>query len=335
MSDRNALREEFLNDNGWGGVDYPLLAGDASFRKYYRLIRGSERVVLMDAPPPQEDVRPFIKIAEFLVRHGFSAPRIFAKDDENGFLLIEDFGDDTYTNLLAKGADERDLYKLAIDVLVELHEDVSDLPDDVPEYDEELLSKEALLLTDWWMKAALGDEAVSNEVRDSYLKAWETSFEYVQKMPQHLVLRDYHVDNLLLLPERREWARCGLLDFQDAVVGSGIYDVMSLLEDARRDIDLGLIEEMKMRYTRSFNDLDWEEFEATFAILGAQRHAKVIGIFARLCMRDGKPIYLKHIPRVWRLFERSLQHPMLKDVKAWVDTHIAKDVRGIPACLME
>lgn len=335
MVDRTHLREEFLKENGWGGVDYPLLAGDASFRKYYRLIRGNERVVLMDAPPPEENVGSFIKIDEFLIAHGFSVPKIYAQDEENGFLLIEDLGDDTYTRLLEKGADERELYKLAIDVLVELHEDVSKRPEDIPEYDGELLTRESLLLPDWWMEAAFGKGSVTKEMRESYIKAWQPCFEYVQDMPQHLVLRDYHVDNLLRLPERSEWARCGLLDFQDAVVGSGIYDVMSLLEDARRDISLSLIEEMKMRYTRSFNDLDWEEFEATFAILGAQRHAKVIGIFARLCMRDGKPIYLKHLPRVWALFERSLKHPMLKDVKAWVDTYIEKDKRGIPACLMD
>jgi len=270
-----------------------------------------------------------------LLKYGFSAPKVYAQDAENGFLLIEDLGDDTYTKLLAGGTDERDLYKLAIDVLVELHEDVSDLPEDIPEYDADLLTTEALLLPDWWMKAALGEEALNDDIRESYIKAWQPCFEYLERMPKHLVLRDFHVDNLLLLPDRKEWAACGLLDFQDAVSGSGIYDVMSLLEDARRDINPGLIEEMKMRYTRSFAELNKDEFEAAFAILGAQRHAKVIGIFARLCMRDGKPIYLKHIPRVWRLFERSLKHPILEDVKSWVDAHIAKEVRGIPSCLME
>ena len=133
-------------------------------------------------------------------------------------------------------------------------------------------------------------------------------------------------------------AKCelGLL----ALLGMGtrlttVYDVVSLLEDARRDIKIGLIEEMKMRYTSSFDTIDIGDFEAAFAILGAQRHAKVIGIFARLCMRDGKPIYLEHIPRVWKLLERSLKHPMLKDVKHWIDTHIPKETRGIPTCLQK
>lgn len=332
MSDRASLRERFLKKHGWGGVDCPLLAGDASFRKYYRLQRGDETVVLMDAPPP-EKVKPFVKIAKFLTDNGYSAPKIYAQDADDGFILLEDLGDNTYTRMLQTGANERDLYKLAIDVLVDLHEDVKDLPKDLPHYDEKLLADEALLLPDWWMKAALGDDYVTDNMRASYLKAWDKAFKYVQRHPKKLVLRDYHVDNLLLLNERANYAACGLLDFQDAVLGSGVYDVVSLLEDARRDIDIRLIEEMKMRYTSSFSDMDIDDFEAAFAILGAQRHAKVIGIFARLCMRDDKPIYLHHIPRVWRLFERSLTHPILKDVKVWVDTHIPKDSRGIPACL--
>ncbi|NVJ90971.1 MAG: phosphotransferase [Methylocystaceae bacterium] len=334
MSDRQRLREKFLNKHGWGGVDCPLLAGDASFRKYYRLNRDNTSVVLMDAPPP-EAVEPFVKIAEFLLQYGFSAPQILAQDTDNGFLLLEDLGDDTYTRLLQNGADERALYKLATDVLVELHKDVTKhLPDNLSDYDEEMLTKECLLLPDWWMKAALGENSVSEEIRDSYIEAWQPAFELVQKQPKVLVLRDFHVDNLLHLPQRDSFSACGLLDFQDAVLGSGIYDVMSLLEDARRDIKPALIEEMKMRYTRSFPDLDAEEFNTIFAILGAQRHAKVIGIFARLCMRDDKPMYLHHIPRVWRLFEHSIRHPALKDVRKWVDTHIAKDIRGIPACLI-
>lgn len=335
MVDRNELRETFLSNNGWAGVDYPLLAGDASFRKYYRLRRGSEVVVLMDAPSPQENVAPFIKIAEFLLRYGFSAPKIYAQDVENGFLLIEDLGDDTYTQLLVKGHDERELYKLATDVLVELHKDVSDLPEGLPRYDEELLTTECLLLPDWWMKAALGEKCVTDDVRDAYIKAWQPCFKRVQEQPQVLVLRDYHVDNLLLLPKRNEWAACGLLDFQDAVSGSGLYDLMSLLEDARRDIKPALVEEMKMRYNRSFKDMDTDEFKAVFAILAAQRHAKVIGIFTRLAVRDGKNLYLKHIARVWKLFEAAIKHPDLADVKLWVDTYIAKDKRGIPVCLME
>ncbi len=334
MTDRKNQRDRFLKEQGWEGVDCPLLAGDASFRKYYRLEREGQSVVLMDAPPP-EQTKPFIKIANFLTKNGYSAPEIYGADTDNGFILLEDLGDNTYTRMLQNGADEHALYKLAIDVLVDLHEDVKDLPDDIPEYNEELLASEALLLPDWWMNAQFGEGHATDALKESYLSAWAPAFKHVQDHPQKLVLRDYHVDNLLLLNDRSNYAACGLLDFQDAVAGSGIYDVVSLLEDARRDIDEALIEEMKMRYTSSFADMDIDEFEAGFAILGAQRHAKVIGIFARLCMRDGKPIYLEHIPRVWRLLERALQHPILKDVKIWFDHHIPQDARGIPACLQK
>lgn len=335
MSDRDILRHRFLEQNGWGGVECPLLAGDASFRKYYRLQRGEEQVVLMDAPPPQEDVRPFVKIADFLVKNGFSAPRIFAQDVENGFLLIEDLGDDTYTRLLNTGHDEQDLYKLATEVLIDLHKNASDLPEALPPYDQGLLLRECMLLPDWWMIAAFGEDGVDAKCRQSYQAAWASCLSLVQEQSPVLVLRDYHVDNLLLLPQRKGQAACGLLDFQDAVAGHPAYDLMSLLEDARRDIEPSLIETMKNRYIQAFPDMNREKFDAAFAILGAQRHAKVIGIFARLYMRDDKPIYLQHIPRVWRLLERALEHPALCEVKNWFDRNIPHPDRGIPPCLRQ
>lgn len=334
MTERKDIRESFLARNGFEGVDYSLLAGDASFRKYYRLEKDATSYVLMDAPPP-ENVEPFIKIARYLLNHGYSAPEIYADDPDNGFLLLEDFGDRTYTRALQEGANERALYRLAIDVLVDLHEDVDTLPKDLPEYDEKLLTQECLLLLDWWMTAEFGEDHVSQDMRKSYIKAWEAPFAFLEAQPKDLVLRDYHVDNLVLLEERNSYKACGLLDFQDAVIGPGIYDVVSLLEDARRDINPGVVEEMKMRYTSSFPDMDFPEFEAAYAILGAQRHAKVIGIFTRLALRDDKDMYLKHIPRVWKLFERSLRHPELAAVKDWVDTHIPRENRRIPACLQK
>lgn len=335
MSTREILRQQFLDANGWGGVDCPLLAGDASFRKYYRLQREDEVVVLMDAPPPQEDVRPFINVGEFLLEKGFSAPQIFAKDVENGFLLLEDLGDDTYTRLLGKDHNENDLYALATDILIDLHQNSVGIIEGLAPYDLSLLMKEVLLLPDWWMVQTLGEDLVSDEVREAYIRAWASALERLSGEKNVLVLRDYHVDNLLLLPDREGTKACGLLDFQDAVAGSGLYDLMSLLEDARRDIEPSLVEEMKQRYLAAFEDLDRDHFDAIFAILAAQRHAKVIGIFVRLCVRDGKPIYLHHIPRVWKLLERALEHPVLAEVKEWMDIYIAQEARGIPQCLKQ
>ncbi len=333
LSGRRALIDGFLKAAGWAGAEHRLLAGDASFRRYERVSLDGRRAMLMDAPPEHEDVRPFLAIARHLKGLGFSAPDVLAEDTANGFLLLEDLGEDTYTRMLANGGDEEALYVLATDVLIALHRLPEDqaIPGGLLPYDDVRLLEEACLLTDWYMPAILGQET-SAEVRDSYIRAWCDLFPQVHAGKQTLVLRDYHVDNLMWLPERDGPARCGLLDFQDAVAGSPAYDLMSLLEDARRDIDDSRIERMKARYAAAFPDFDNHAFAARFAILGAQRHAKVIGIFTRLCVRDGKPVYLEHIPRVWRLLERSCKHPVLKGMRDWLDTHIPKKKRGLPSC---
>jgi len=186
------------------------------------------------------------------------------------------------------------------------------------------------------MPAALGRDT-SEAARQSYADAWRPLFATLSETPPVLVLRDYHVDNLMWLPGRAGVQACGLLDFQDAVAGHAAYDLMSLLEDARRDIRPGLIQAMKARYFAAFPELmskgaAREDFETAFAVLAAQRHAKVIGIFTRLCVRDGKPDYLQHIPRVWRLLHQALAHPALAGVRAWLDSNVPMESRGIPSC---
>ncbi len=323
---------EFLHRSGRHDAAVTLLAGDASFRKYFRIATPSHGIeVLMDAPPPQEDIRPFVRIARHLCGLGLSAPRILAEDEAAGLLLLEDLGDDTYTRLLAKGQPaEADLYALAVDVLIALHRAAVPAAG-VPPYDLSKLLTEASLLIDWYVPATQGDDALTHADRAGWLAAWRDALAAVDgAVPDALVLRDFHVDNLMLLPDRDGIAACGLLDFQDAVIGPVTYDLMSLLEDARRDIDPALVAAMTDRYLAAFPALDRAGFAASMAVLGAQRHAKVIGIFTRLCRRDGKPQYLRHIPRVWRLFERSLSHPALAPVKAWVDTHIPPARRTVP-----
>lgn len=328
MSQRDQLLHDFLHKNGWGDADRGVLAGDASFRRYDRLKRGDQAAVLMDAPPPQEDVRPFIRIGDQLCALGYSAPRILAKDVEHGFLLLEDLGDSTYARNLAAGGDEESLYALAMDVLADLHGRAGTVPDGTPAYDDERLLTEACLLTDWYMPAVLGREIAAAE-REQYRALWRDLFPIARSVPDTLVLRDFHVDNLMLL-DRPGLAACGLLDFQDAVSGPLTYDPMSLLEDARRDIDPGLIGRMKDRYLDQLPHIDRDAFAASWAVLAAQRHAKVIGIFTRLCKRDGKAGYLVHIPRVWRLLEQSLSHQALAPVKAWLDTHMPQQQRTVP-----
>ncbi|MBF0562633.1 MAG: phosphotransferase [Alphaproteobacteria bacterium] len=331
MSRPETIRR-FLEDAGWGGARRGCLAGDASFRRYDRLEEGERRAVLMDAPPPQEDVRPFLRIARHLGALGYSVPLILAADETAGLLLLEDLGDDTYTRLLAAGGDEPGLYRLAVDVLVDLHRRpaAEAIPDGVPAYDLDRLLAEALLLTDWYLPAITGTPT-PDTVRQAYIEAWTAVLPVARGVPDTLVLRDFHVDNLMGLASRPGVRGCGLLDFQDAVAGPVTYDLMSLLEDARRDIDPSLVASLKAHYRAAFPELEPAAFDASFAVMAAQRHAKVIGIFTRLCLRDGKPGYLSHIPRVWRLLEAALVHPILAPVAEWIERTIPPEQRQVPS----
>ncbi len=338
MADRLTLLNDFLRQNGWSDGDRKLLAADASFRHYDRLTRPDESRVLMDAPPPMENVRPFLKVARHLEKLGYSAPHIYAADEENGFVLLEDFGDATYTRLLKKGEDERALYTLATDLLIDLHklDEETAVPEDLPPYDDDALLREAMLFPDWFMPAAFGHET-DKAAADEYALLWQEVFPLVQKMPKTIVLRDYHVDNLMILDGKTGLQACGLLDFQDALAGAVTYDIMSLLEDARRDIRPELFKEMQDRYIAAMADKlpSKEEFLTSWAVLAAQRHAKVLGIFVRLCVRDGKPVYLRHLPRLWRLLERALEHPALAKLRLWFDKNVPAEFRGIPPCLQK
>jgi N-acetylmuramate 1-kinase len=330
-AERETAMAGFLAASGWDGVTPASLAGDASFRRYYRLADGSRRVVLMDAPPPLEDVRPYVAVAAVLRRLGLSAPRVDAEDGERGFLLIEDFGDDSYTRLLAGGADEAALYALAVDTLVALHRAVAarGLPA-LPPYDETRLLTEAALLVDWYAPEVLGT-ALPLGVRENYLTRWREILPQAVLPETTLVLRDYHVDNLMLLPGRAGVAACGLLDFQDAVLGPASYDLVSLLEDARRDVPIDLRAAMTERYLAAFPRLDRALFMRSGAILAVQRNCKILGIFTRLWRRDGKPAYLAHIARLWRLIEADVRRePGLRPIADWLDRHLPRRARRSP-----
>jgi hypothetical protein len=330
VTDRAEVIQSFLAGAGWGRAAREPLAGDASFRRYERLRMGENTAMLMDAPPPQEDVRPYLIVARRLASLGYSAPKILAENVAHGLLLIEDFGDATYARALAAGADERSLYEAAIDVLVDLHRRTLDWGHEIPAYDDARMLAEAALFVDWYLPAIMGRETPP-AVKDSYLVLWRSLVALARRVPQTLVLRDYHVDNLMRLSGRTGIAGCGLLDFQDAVIGPVSYDLVSLLEDARRDLAPPLVAAMLSRYLIAFPSLDTEAFKASYAILGAQRNAKIIGIFTRLCRRDGKPRYLVHIPRVWRLLEGDLRHPALSSMREWFDRNVPPDQRIAPS----
>jgi aminoglycoside/choline kinase family phosphotransferase len=328
MSDRAKLRADFVRRAGWGDAGERLLAGDASFRKYFRLTRPGGSAVVMDAPAPQEDVRPFVRIGKHLLSLGLSAPEIWAEDTANGFLLLEDLGDDTFARVLAKGGDEGELYARATDVLVALHQapDHAVLPG-LGSYTGEALIEAAMLLPEWYLPEATGTPT-SAEDTEAYRAAWRACLARLPPTAGSLLLRDYHKDNLVWLPGRPGVKICGLLDFQDAQQGHPSYDLVSLIEDARRDVPPAIREACLARYVAA-TGLDDKDFRLGMALMAAQRHARIIGLWIRLLRRDGKPEYLQHMQRCWRMFERALAHEALEPLRAWVDRLLPPALRGI------
>jgi len=295
------------------------LAGDASNRRYLRLTDARGRAVVMDAPPERgEDVRPFLGMTEELRARGLSAPAVLAADPRTGFLLLEDLGDALFAKVAAT-AGEAALYGVAVDLLAH---HLAGPPariggQPLAPYDRATLMAEARLALDWYRPAATGTPTPPEMTAEmeAHLAA---ALGPAMQDRSALVLRDYHAENLIWLPERPGPARVGLLDYQDALAGHPAYDLVSLIEDARRDTAPDLAGAMVARFLAARPDLAPEAFRAALAALGAQRNLKIVGIFARLCRRDAKPRYLSLIPRVWRHLGRDLAHPELAALAGWV-----------------
>jgi aminoglycoside/choline kinase family phosphotransferase len=315
---------EFLASCGWQGAEILPLAGDASFRRYFRVVDGNRTAVLMDAPPPHEDPRPFVAVAEWLASVGLSAPQILARDLQRGLLLLADFGDWRLREWLDDnpGA-EREVYALATDVLVHLHQHAPMeglRPHGLGQWLEELN-----LFTEWYCPA------VGAEVDEiSYRAAWEQVLAPVANdgLSPVTVLRDDHAENIMLVGGREGVAHFGLLDFQDAVAGHPAYDLASVLEDARRDVSPEIEREMIERYVAATGHGD--ALERAYWALAAQRNTRILGVFTRLWKRDNKPHYRRFQPRMWGLLERDLERPHLKPVREWFDANIASEHRREP-----
>lgn len=325
--------EVFLTHTDFRAARLEPLAGDASFRRYIRLHHGERTAMLMDAPVDKEDVRPYLSIAEHLVRQGFSAPAILACDEGKGLLLLEDLGNASYTSLLRGGDAEREheLYAAAIDVLAAWHDPAALFarPDSLklPIYDMPLLMREVQLFADWYLPQVVGKVQAAS-MRSDYLGLWEEILSKALLSTKVWVHRDYHADNLMWLPARTSLRRVGLLDFQDGVYGDPAYDLVSLLEDARRDVPPDLADEMLARYLKATGKND-EAFRAAYAVLGAQRNSKIVGIFTRLAARDAKPHYLAYLPRVWGHLATDVTHPVLAPLKVWLDRYVPAEFRGV------
>jgi len=317
----------FLAGAGWGGCVIEPLPGDASFRRYFRIrsADGARTAMLMDAPPPQEDTTPFLHVGRWLTDNGLRAPEIHAEDGARGFVLMEDFGDVRMRDRLdVVPQDEEAAYRTAIDALAELHRLP---PGPFDPYDMAVYQREAALLPEWYCPAAgIAVDAAS------YAAAWDEALApmLVRQVPGVTVLRDYHAENIMLLGSLADQ---GLLDFQDALNGHPAYDLVSLLQDARRDVSPELEAEMFDYYVGKTGA--GEHFLADYARLGAQRNAKIVGIFVRLWKRDGKPRYLNYIPRVWAHLERDLAHPALEPVARWFDANVPGHLRAAAGGLFE
>jgi len=337
MIDREKLIVNFINKNNLSNAQRIKLSNDASFRRYERIVAETKSLMLMDAPPEKENIESFVNIDNYLIRRGLSAPEIYDVDEKNGLMLLEDFGDNSFTNVLAGKSplsdkySEKDLYLPAIDVLIQL--DRSTLPRKTPDYDGELLMKECMLLTDWYLPNT-NPNANTNIVVEEYINIWNNLLNFNKVSEDVVVLRDYHADNLMWLPERNGVMNVGLLDFQDAVIGSPVYDIVSLLEDARRDVSEETVEACINHYLSARKSIDKKTFEAVYAILAAQRNCKIVGIFARLAIRDDKTRYLNYLPRVWNHLEKGLSHPVLQPLKEWLQAVLPKELRKPSAFIL-
>ena len=355
-----ATREEeiraFLDAAGWGNATRAPLAGDASTRRYERLGGPKGAAVLMDWPRVPEvplpsgqlsysqvahlavDCGPFVAIGEYLRRLKLSAPEIYARDLDAGLLLLEDLGDAAYGALIDAGRGPSgepldELYRAGIDALIVLQ--AEDAPRRlplgdgtehvVPSFDDSVFRAELDILLDWYFPVVLGREA-SADLRAEYHALWSGLRPVIDAGPSSLFLRDFHSPNIIWLGARTGIARVGLIDFQDALIGSRAYDVVSFLQDARRDVPAAREEAMLARYVSharvDLAGFDEEEFRAAYAVLGAERALRLIGLWPRLLKRDGKPQYMAHMPRTMEYLRRNLAHPALAPLKAWLDAHV-------------
>jgi tRNA threonylcarbamoyl adenosine modification protein YjeE len=362
-----AMRALIAGSNGSGssgggdgsGGELRYLQGDASVRRYGRLLRAARPgAILMDWPRQPdgpairnglpysrlahlaEDVRPFVAVANALLAAGLSVPRIHAQDLDHGFLLLDDLGDRVFGREVETGAtDQATLWQAATDALLALHALPAPLtlPVDgngehhVAAYDPEAMAIETELLVDWYWPALRASPTPDAE-RAEFVALWADVFAELAKMPAAWVLRDYHSPNLLWLAERQGIARVGVIDFQDAMRGPAAYDLVSLLQDARVDVPPELEARLFDHYcagAAARGGFDRDAFAFAYAALGAQRNTKIVGIFARLAKRDAKPHYLQHVPRLWRYLDRDLAHPRLGGLKRWYDRHFPAEKRSI------
>jgi aminoglycoside/choline kinase family phosphotransferase len=290
--------KNLYNKTSTSKFEISKIAGDASFRSYYRISLENRSFILMFAPPLYEEIKPFMNVANFLIKNGFNAPKIFGVDHDNGFLLLEDFGDLTYSKKFSSSFplnlnDEFNCYKNACELLLELHKIKPDKA--LNDYNNHVLFREVSLFVDWYLP--LKNKSISLQQKADFKFLWFELFDLLNKEQKVTVLRDYHADNLMIINNKNNYNSVGLLDFQDALIGLPAYDLVSLLDDIRRNID---DENRQKLYNYFFENCPQDQLSLSqdCEILSLQRNLKILGIFARLVNRDHKAKYLEYMPRV-------------------------------------
>jgi N-acetylmuramate 1-kinase len=324
---REAGIAAFLAAHGFGSALQKVLPQDASFRRYIRLIGGPRPALLMDAPPP-EDVGMFVRVAGYLAGLGLSAPEIIAYDTEQGLVLEEDLGEAMFPAMISKETSPA-LFDAAVDVLVAMQR--GPMPDFLPRWDAKAMRDTAVAtLCDWWWPAAFGGTA-PEAARGELAQALDIMLAPLAAGPVCVVHRDFFAGNLMWLPEREGVRRVGVIDFQTAALGHPAYDLVSLIEDARRKIAPAVAARARARFLAARPELDADGFDAAFAACAAQRHLRVAGQWVRLALRDRRPQYLVYGPRTWRLLETALSHPAAAPLARAMDRWIPMALRGTPA----
>lgn len=311
MNDRRFQSQHFLDLAGWGSAQRRFLAGDASDRSYDRLTLNDKTAVLMDSPPGTgDDPADFLAIAVHLQSLGLSAPKCLSQDLDNGFLLLEDLGDDLFAKILIQNSDDEErLYTAASDVLLHLQQHSA--PRNLPDLTAANWAQAATYALDWYRFAVTGERIDNNDFQNALAQILN---RYADG-PRVLILRDFHAENLIWLPDRIGLRQVGILDFQLAQMGQPAYDLVSLLQDARRDVSKETEHSVRKHFQEACGESE-ARFMPAYAALGAQRALRILGIFAKLCLNGGKPSYLKLLPRVWSHLQQNLAAPELADLAA-------------------
>ena len=318
--------DQFLKTTDWKESRREAMRPDASARQYFRLTKNGKSAILMDAAPPFEEVGTFRRKAEIFRHYGWRIPNIFACDETLGLLILEDFGDVSFATLLADGGDAGSLYNDAIDNLIHLHRQDTTVAKKLPHLDDGRLVYLATWLIEWYVPM-VQPQNLSRVIRERFIELWMDAFSVLRHVPMHAAHLDFQFHNLMRCAGKTAIEKCGVLDFQDACFAPITADLVLLLQNAREDVQQTIVESGLKRYLDAFPKISRDDFHASFAAFSAHNAMRILGLFARLKMRDGKGQYLQHIPRNLKYLEQSLKHPALAPIREWFDTHVPTEKR--------